>query len=52
VDWALGPNWLLNLSVWKADIDTTASLNTALGKVKVDVEIDPMVYMLAVGYKF
>jgi outer membrane protein len=52
LDWAINANWLVNLSVWKADIDTTATLDTALGKAKVDVEIDPMVYMLAVGYKF
>jgi outer membrane protein len=52
LDWAISSNWVINASVWKADIDTTATVNTALGKVKVDVEIDPMVYMLAVGYKF
>lgn len=52
LDWAIDKNWLINVAVWKVDIDTTATLNTALGKAKVDVDIDPWVYMLAVGYRF
>jgi outer membrane protein W len=27
-------------------------LQSALGKIKVDVDIDPYVYMLSIGYKF
>lgn len=52
LDWRIDRNWLINVAVWKVDIDTTATLNTALGKAKVDVDIDPWVYMLAVGYRF
>ncbi|MET0379057.1 MAG: OmpW family outer membrane protein [Spongiibacteraceae bacterium] len=52
LDWAINEQWLLNVSVWHADIDTDASLNTALGKVKTTVNIDPWVYMVAAGYKF
>jgi outer membrane protein len=52
LDWAINEQWLLNVSVWYADIDTDASLNTALGKVKTTVNIDPWVYMIAAGYKF
>jgi len=51
-DYSFNSNWMVNVSVWKADIDTTATLNTALGKAEVDVQIDPIVYMVAVGYKF
>lgn len=52
VDWDLNNQWILNASFWRIDIDTTATLNSALGKVSADVDIDPWVYMLSVGYKF
>lgn len=49
VDYAIDENWLINASVWKVNIDTDLKLNgTDLG----EVEIDPTVYMLSVGYKF
>lgn len=52
VDWRINKDWLLNVSVWRVKIETDASLDTALGKVKTEVTIDPWVYMVAVGYKF
>jgi outer membrane protein len=52
VDLELGNQWLLNASFWRIDIDTEATLNSALGKVSADVDVDPWVYMLSVGYKF
>ncbi len=51
-DYMLNDNWLINGSVWYTDIDTEAKIKTALGTVKFDVEIDPWVYMLSVGYRF
>ena len=51
-DYALNDKWLLNLSVWHIDINTDASINTPAGQVTVDVDIDPWVYMLGLGYKF
>ena len=49
VDYAVNENWLVNAAVWKMDIDTDLELNgTNLG----EVEIDPIVVMLSVGYKF
>lgn len=51
-DWELNERWLVNASMRKIDIDTKATLQSALGKIKVDVGIDPYVYMLSVGYKF
>jgi outer membrane protein len=51
-DYAIGDNWLLNLSVWYIDIETDAKINTPAGRVTVDVGIDPMVYMFGLGYKF
>ncbi|WP_043199380.1 OmpW/AlkL family protein [Pseudomonas putida] len=56
MDYMLTDNLLVNASVWYVDIDTKASVNgpTALGysKTKVDVEVDPWVYMVGLGYKF
>lgn len=53
VDWQLDDKWLLNAAVWRIDIDTDATLDTtAVGRVKVDVDIDPWVYMIGLGYKF
>ena len=34
------------------DIDTEAKIKTAIADVKFDVEIDPYVYILSVGYRF
>lgn len=53
VDYMLSDNLLLNASVWYLDIDTTATTDLAgAGQVKVDVDIDPFVYMVGLGYKF
>lgn len=52
IDWSLTDNWMLNASMWKIDIDTDASFNSALGKVTADVDIDPWVYMISLGYRF
>ncbi len=54
VDYMLDENILLNAAVWYIDIDTTATMDGPLGtdKTKVDVSIDPWVYMVGLGYKF
>ena len=54
VDYALTDNLGLNAGVWWIDIDTEATFKSADGatKYKVDVEIDPWVYMLGLNYKF
>lgn len=51
-DWRLSEKWVVNAAVWYVDIDTTATLTTATARRKVDVEIDPFVYMIGVGYRF
>ncbi|WP_428035699.1 OmpW/AlkL family protein [Amphritea sp.] len=49
VDYSINDQWLLNAAVWKMDINTDVKVNGAnLG----ELEIDPMVYMVSVGYKF
>jgi outer membrane protein len=52
LDWRVDKNWLVNASIWRAQIETDASVDTALGRVKTTVALDPWVYMVAVGYKF
>ncbi|GGD12020.1 OmpW family outer membrane protein [Halopseudomonas salina] len=52
MDYKLTEQVYLNAAVWYADIDTTANFRTAGIPSKVDVEIDPMVYMASIGYKF
>lgn len=54
VDFKFNKNWLLNVSVWKANIDTKAKINVNNGvaNTQVGVHIDPIVYMIGVGYTF
>jgi outer membrane protein len=52
VDYMLTDSLLLNATVWYLDIDTTATADSAFGKVDVDVDVDPWVYMVGLGYKF
>ncbi|SHF16885.1 outer membrane protein [Microbulbifer donghaiensis] len=55
VDFAFGPNqrWLFNASVWWMDIDTEAKVKVpGVGTIMADVELDPLVYMAGLGYRF
>lgn len=53
VDYQLTDRLVLNAAVWRIDLHTEATArHSALGKVKVDVDVDPWVYMIGVGYKF
>ncbi len=49
VDYMVNDKWLVNASVWKVDIDTEVKGGAADG---LDVEIDPIAFMVACGYKF
>ena len=52
IDYQLSDNLLANASVWYIDIDTEASFKVGNTKAKVDVKLDPWVYMVGLGYKF
>ncbi|GGY62541.1 OmpW/AlkL family protein [Marinobacter zhanjiangensis] len=58
VDIRLDERFGINAGIWYADIDTTADIDAfdangaKLGTAKVDVEIDPMVYMVGFTYNF
>lgn len=52
-DYELGNGWLLNLDARYIDIDTEATLTGPGGaRLKTDVDIDPYVFSLGVGYRF
>ena len=51
-DYLLNDAWSLHAGVYYLGIDTKASLDTALGKVGVDVDINPWVYTVGLGYRF
>jgi len=52
MDYRISENWLVNAAVWNIAIDTEADFDTAVGKASADIEIDPWVYMVSVGYTF
>ncbi len=53
MDYFLTDTIMLNALVRYIDIETTATArHSTLGKVKVDVDVDPWVYMVGLGYKF
>ncbi|MCQ4301720.1 OmpW/AlkL family protein [Pseudomonas songnenensis] len=54
MDYMLTDNVMLNAQLRYIDIDTEAYVdNTILGvRAKVDVDVDPFVYMVGLGYKF
>lgn len=52
-DVQIADSWYLNAAVWKIDIETTADISVnGAHAASVDVAIDPLVYMLGVGYSF
>ncbi len=50
-DWQVADNWLVSGSIYHINIDTKATIKTAVADVDFDVEIDPTVYMLGFAYK-
>lgn len=52
-DYMIDDNWMVNAQVRYIDIDTNAHVDLAgVGNLKVDVDVDPWVYMVGLGYKF
>jgi len=53
MDYAITDRLILNAAVWKLGMSTTAKAKVAdTVPVKVDVDINPWVYFLGLGYKF
>ncbi|WP_338592712.1 outer membrane protein OmpW [Shewanella khirikhana] len=51
-DYSFNKNWMLNASVWYADISTDVKFNMGGDAQSVKTDINPWVYMVSVGYKF
>lgn len=52
MDIAINDRWYFNLDVKYIDINTTASLHTAIGSLYVDVNVDPVILGAGIGYRF
>ncbi len=52
VDIPLNDSWMLNAGVWYIDLGTTADVETDVGTVSFDVDIDPWVYNIGIAYRF
>ncbi|MFN0022738.1 MAG: OmpW/AlkL family protein [Parvularculaceae bacterium] len=52
IDFALGKRWFLNADVKYIQIDTTATLNSGGTINTVDVDLDPIIAGIGVGYRF
>lgn len=52
MDYMITDRLMFNMAAWYIDIDTTARARLGANRVKVDVDIDPWVFMIGLGYKF
>lgn len=52
IDYMLNEKWFVNASARFIDIDTEATFTNNGTAGRVDVDIDPYVYSLTIGYKF
>ena len=52
IDYEVNKNWLVNASVWYADIGTDVKFKAGDTPLKIKTDVDPWVYMISVGYKF
>lgn len=52
VDYKFSDKWFASLAVWWIDIDTDADFRFDTSRLTTDVEIDPWVYNLTIGYSF
>lgn len=52
IDYQVNKNWLVNASVWYAQISTDVKFNLGAEAQNVETDIDPWVYMVSIGYTF
>ncbi|GIC77844.1 outer membrane protein OmpW [Moritella sp. F3] len=52
VDYKINDKWLVNASVMYADISTDVTFKHGADDVKIKTDIDPLVYMVSIGYVF
>ena len=52
-DYEISDRWTINLDIKKIYLDTEVKINAgALGIVNADVDLDPLIIGLGVGYRF
>ncbi len=51
-DYQISDRWYLNADIKYIDLNTTATANSLLGPVRVDVDIDPLLFGIGIGYRF
>ncbi len=52
IDYQVNKNWLVNASVWYAQISTDVKFKFQGAPVTISTDINPWVYMISVGYSF
>ncbi|AJC66278.1 MULTISPECIES: outer membrane protein OmpW [Dickeya] len=52
LDYNLNKNWLVNMSVWWMDINTTVKFKAAGQDQSIKTHLNPWVFMFGVGYTF
>ncbi len=52
MDYMLNDAWSVGASVWYADISTDVNFKAGTKDVSINTDIDPLIFMLSVGYKF
>jgi outer membrane protein len=52
IDYKINDKWLVNASVMYADISTDVTFKAGGADTKIKTDIDPLVYMVSVGYVF
>jgi len=52
LDYQVNKNWLVNASVWYAQISTDVKFKLAGDTKVIETDINPWVYMVSVGYTF
>ncbi|EHC06953.1 outer membrane protein OmpW [Shewanella sp. SACH] len=52
IDYQVNKNWLVNASVWYAQISSDVKFKLSGDTVVIGTDIDPWVYMVSVGYTF
>ncbi|EIC85577.1 outer membrane protein OmpW [Serratia sp. M24T3] len=52
VDYNIDKNWLVNASVWWMDINSKAKFKAGEDQQSVHTQLNPWVFMFAVGYRF
>ena len=52
MDYLINRDWLINMSVWYMDIDTTANYKLAGAQQHDSIRLDPWVFMFSAGYPF